>query len=191
MRITIKTLIILMISFVSYPIVGYAQTETVLDAKEILARCKSEGAVNVVNELTSSELQKDWIRLTEYVETGDTAWIEASACLMPGTHLGKSASAWIFLKLAWLDALTKNPTAMLEIEYQGASLENICRLPHIEPEEDFLAQYVKDTLAALDKVDAPHLQEKKQLCMRIMKAAFEDPNRCKFINEAWHCPTKE
>jgi len=191
MRTTIKTLIILVISFVSYPIVGYAQTETVLDAKEILARCKSEGAVNIVNELTSSEMQKDWIRLTEYVETGDTAWIEASACLMPGTLESYSASDWIFLKLAWLEALTKNPTAMLEIEYQGVALEDTCELPHIEPEEDFLVQYVKDTLAALDKVDAPHLQEGKQRCMRMMKAAFDDPDRCKLINEIWHCPTKE
>jgi len=54
----------------------------------------------------------------------------------------------MFLQQVWLDALTKNPTAMLEIEYQGTSLEDICGLPHIELEEEFLAQYVKDTLSA-------------------------------------------
>jgi len=169
-----------------------AYAEDFLNAKTLLARCENEDPVALVDEITLHNKHGDWDEMVRKVATGDSEWIATSGCLMAGARKGSySAIAGTSLRLGWIDVLPKNPTAFLQLEYQGYSLGDLCELPHIEPEKKFLAQYVKDTLSALDKVNAPHLQEGKQRCMKMMKDAFENPNRCKFINEVWHCPAKE
>jgi len=167
---------------------GSVYAETSLDAKTILERCQKEGAVTIVDELTRRNNQEDWIEITDKIADGDDAWIKASACLMPGTHGSRSASDWTFLRIAWTAAIKKNPAAMLEIEYQGASIEDTCELPLYEPEEDFLAEYVAETLSALENVKQPHLQEGKERCIHMVKESYDDPDRCKYINDEWHCP---
>jgi len=162
--------------------------ETSLDAKTILERCEKEGAAYIVDDLALGKNWEKWNEVTDEVATGDDAWIKASACLMPGTRESRSEIAGMVLKIAWGEALTKNPAAMLEIEYQGMDLENTCRLPFYEEEEDWLTKYVAETLAALEAVKQPHLQEGKERCMRLIKEVYESPDRCKFINDEWQCP---
>jgi len=171
-------------------VIESAQADFTLDPEIVLARCESEGAVKIVDEITLRNDHQDWDEMADKVAGGDEAWIKASGCLMAGTHESRSAIDWIILKLAWADALTKKPAAMLEIEYQGTSLEDVCALPQLEPEEDDLARYVKETLEALEKVDAPHLQEGKVRCMNVMKATFDDPTRCRLIGDDYKCPTE-
>jgi len=178
----LKRLLPIVIGLVGFFVVESAFAEFMLDPQAILARCKSEGATKIVDEITLRNDHQDWDEIADKVAQGDEEWIKASGCLMTGTHKSRSAIDWIILKLAWSEALTKKPAAILELEYQGASLEDVCALPQLEPEEDFLAQYVKETLAALEKVDVPHLQEGKNRCMSVMKATFEDPERYRFTN---------
>jgi len=161
-----------------------AYAEDFLNAKTLLARCESEDPVALVDEITLRNNHQDWDEIAERVATGDSEWIAASGCLMTGTKGSISAIDRIILRMAWIEALPKNPTALLQVEYQGYSLERLCELPHIEPEEEFLAQYVKETLAALEKVDAPHLQEGKQSCMSRMQTTYEN---CRYAHGFAYC----
>jgi len=169
-------------------VVGNVYAETLLDAKIILERCEKEGAAHVIDDLSLGEDWERWDEVTDKIATGDEVWLKVSTCLMLGRYESRSEIAGTTIKIAWTWALTKNPTAMLEMEYQGTDLENTCKLPLYEPEEDFLAEYVAETLAALEKVEEPHLQEGKARCMRLIREAYDDPDRCKYIDDNWQCP---
>jgi len=164
--------------------VGQVLAQDLPDAETLKTRCENENAVQLVNEITRRNEHQDWYNIAEKVAVGDEAWIAASGCLMLGTKGSISAIDWLILKMAWADALPKNPAAMLEIEYQGYSLGDLCELPHIEPEEEYLAHYVEETIAALEKVDAGHLEGGKRRCISLMKAAYE---RCRFIEGVGYC----
>jgi len=161
-RLTISLIAILMV-------LDNVMAETTLDAKAILDRCEKEGAAHVIDALSLGEDWEVWDEVTDKIATGDEAWLKVSTCLMLGRYESRSEIAGATIKTAWTWALSKNPAALLEIEYQGADLENTCRLPLYEPEEDFLAEYVAETLSALEAVKQPHLQEGKERCMRLVQ----------------------
>jgi len=162
--------------------------ETLLDAKTILERCEKEGAATIIDELSLGEDWEKWFNVTDNIATGDETWIKVSTCLMLGRYESRSEIAGATIKTAWGEALTKNPAAILEVEYQGTDIENTCRLPFYEVEENELTKYVAETLAALETVKQPHLQEGKERCMRSIKEVYKNPDRCKFIDDDWHCP---
>jgi len=123
-----------------------------LTAEEFDARCVSEGAINLVNELAIGYWENPvWVDILENIASGDENWIKASACM--GRSFGYSNQTVIVdLNIVWAEALPKNPQAILALSGFGISLKRMCSFPIIEPERAWAAQYVKDTLAALEAI---------------------------------------
>jgi len=123
-----------------------------ITAKEFDARCVKEGAVNVVDELSKGDWDNPvWVNILDNIASGDEEWIKASTCI--GKNSGYSnVNVGIDINIVWAEALPKNPQAILALDISGVSTRRACSLPFIEPERAWAAQYVKDTLAALEAI---------------------------------------
>jgi len=171
-----------------------------LDPKQILLQCHAPdgpGPIGVMREITHSN-GKDydwdvWDEITEQIMQGNTDWIKVSGCLAHGARYGGCASCNTFLQIAWAHALTTHPHAVLELR-KWTSIDDACRLPFIEEDEAFLAQYMAQTLDALqalattpeDYTDV--VQDARRSCTWLLKASYLDPNRCKFNGDRYVCP---
>jgi len=153
--------------------VSYAQE--FFTAQEFDDRCSKEGAAHLVDELLIGNWDNPiWSNILENIASGDEDWIRASACM--GKAFGYTDQTVIVsLNIAWAEALPKNPQAVLSLSGYGISLGRICSFPIIEPERAWAAQYVKDTLAALETIpdDTKHLGIEKQVCILRLKDAYE------------------
>jgi len=133
----------------SWSKLAYAQE--VPNAKEFGDKCQQEGAVNYIDGMTREWDNPVWEAILEKFSSGDEDWIRASACV--GENSGYSnATVWVSLNIAWAQALPKNPQAVLALSAFDIPLHRFCSFPIIEPEREWAAQYVKDTLAALEAI---------------------------------------
>jgi len=164
---------------------GSVNAQDSITAKEFENRCYNEGAVDVVNELSVGGWDNPvWVNILENIASGDKEWLRASACI--GENSGYSNGNIGFdVSIAWAEALPKNPRAVLTLSLMGISLGRICSIPIIEPTREWAAQYVKDTLAALeaipDDAQVPDdaqiwslpLKIERDVCILRLKDAYE------------------
>jgi len=145
-----KIIVMLGVVAALLPQVSYAQD--FFTAKEFDDRCGREGAINLVDELVVGHQENPiWENILDNIASGDEEWIRASSCI--GRSFGYSnQTVVISLNIVWAEALPKNPQAVLALSGMDISLARICSFPIIEPERAWAAQYVKDTLAALEAI---------------------------------------
>jgi len=155
------------------PQISYSQD--FLTAKEFEDRCFEEGAVNLVNELAIGYWDNPvWVDILENIASGDEDWVRTIYCLKKSpAYSNVTVSTDLNIMLA--TALPKNPKAVLELGLSGIATARACSLPFIEPERAWAAQYVEDTLAALETIpdDTKHLGIEKQVCILRLKDAYE------------------
>jgi len=144
--------IIIVASFLVISSLSFVHAQDFITVEEFDARCGREGAISVVDELSKGDWDNPvWVNILENISLGDEDWIKASACI--GKNSGYSnVNVGIDINIAWAEALPKNSQAVLALSIMGVSLRRICSLPFNEPEREWAAQYVKDTLAALEAI---------------------------------------
>jgi len=172
MRVKFKKIIIIA-GFVAtvLPQISYAQD--FFTAKEFEDRCYKEGAVNLVDELTREWESPVWDNIFENITSGDKDWIRTLNCLR-STPAYSNVTVTVSLDIAMATALPKNPQAVLELGFSRVATARACSLPFIEPERAWAAQYVKDTLAALEAIpdDAKMLAIERDVCILRLKDAY-------------------
>jgi len=153
--------------------------------KDMLERCKSQGAISLVNELLQDK-QQGWKEVVEKIATGNTQWIWASACLSHGVYYNshnRTDYAWATLMDAWAQALLKNPRSLLRRDDE-ISYTMMCTLPldfrgkTVEFADDFLEK----ALVAVENAkeadpEENYLQISKEMCKLHLKLSHE-----RFIN---------
>jgi len=158
---------------------GSVNAQDFITAKEFENRCYNEGAVDVVNELSVGDVDNPvWVNILRKIASGDEEWLKASACI--GKNYDYSnVNVGVDIGIAWAEALPKNPRAVLTLSLMGISLGRICSFPIIEPTREWAAQYVKDTLAALEAIpddaqmwNSP-LKIERDVCILRLKDAYE------------------
>lgn len=127
-------------------------------------------AVSIVKALHLNNAA-NWNMILGKVQEGDEKWIQALlAYISPGTDAGASTEVLVSLALA----LPNNPKAILALAYRpGPPLYQICRTPFIEPEYDFIADYGKRALAALERVDEKYYLEPRDICSTILQDSLD------------------
>jgi len=147
--------------------------------KDMLERCRSQGAISVMNELLQDK-QQGWEEVVEKTATGNMQWIWASICLSHGLYYNshdRTDYAWATLMDAWAQALLKNPRELLSHSLE-ISHAMICTLPldfrgkTVEFADDFLAK----ALSAVETVEEDY-QISKEMCKLHLKLSHE-----RFIN---------
>lgn len=127
----------------------------------------TKGPRVLLRELTRDE-GKDWIFVLDQLSDGRENWLECTPFLVPGADADAAAA----LQEALARALPENPMAVLELDGR-ISLKNVCSLPLIEVEPEFLHDYGLRALSALDTVEAPHLQQSRRVCALRLREALE------------------
>jgi len=157
---------------------GLVYAQELPDAKEFENQCWQDGAVNYINEITHGTDLPVWGELLDKIASGDEDWIRASACIAQNSDYS-SQSMKIDIYISWALALPKNPQAVLGLAAFSIPLRQMCSFRIIEPEREWAAQYVKDTLAALETIpddaqiwDIP-LDIERQVCALRLKDAYE------------------
>jgi len=146
-------------------------------AKEFEDKCFNEGAANLVDGLTREWENPVWDNILENIASGDEDWIRTLNCLK-NTPAYSNAMVSIDIDIMLATALPKNPKAVLELGLSGVATARACSLPFIEPERAWAAQYVKDTLAALEAIpdDATMwnipLAIERDVCIMRLKDAY-------------------
>jgi len=150
MRIKFKKIIIMVAAVAAlFPQISFAQD--LPSAKEFDGKCSRDGGNEYLDEITREWDNPIWENLLEKVASGDEEWIRASSCM--GRKFDYyNHTVIINLNSVWAEALPKNPQAVLGLAGYGISLKRICAFPIVEPERAWAAQYVKDTLAALEAI---------------------------------------
>jgi len=171
-----------------------------LDPQQVLIQCQDPngpGPIGVMWNITHPNGQDYdwdiWDDITEQIAKGNAAWIKASGCLAHGARYGSCASCNNMLKIAWAHALITNTRAVLELR-RWTSIDEACSLPFIEEGEDFLAQYMDKSIAALNllttkpEVYGDILQDARRSCIWSLKATYLYPNRCQYNGYQYICP---
>jgi len=156
---------------------GFSQAQDLPDAKEFENQCWQDGAVDYINDITREWDNPTWEAILERISSGDEDWIRTSACI--ATNSGYSnQTIRVSIYIAWAEALPKNPQPVLALAAFGIPLRRMCSFPIIEPERAWAAQYVKDTLTALEKIpdeaqlwNIP-LDVERQVCALRLKDAY-------------------
>jgi len=152
--------------------------EDLLNAEIFYKKCSAQGAVNVVDEITRGFDTPVWDEIIENISSGDESWIKTLYC-MKGTPGYSNATVTLDIHIAMATALPKNPQAILALGLSGVATARACSLPFIEPKREWAAQYVKDTLAALEAIpDSANvanvpLDIERQVCILRLKDAYE------------------
>jgi len=170
--------IILMIGFIAatLPQISYGQEE-LLDAKIFYQKCSAEGATKVVDGITHGFDHPIWDAIIDKISSGEDAWIKTLYCLKDSPGYS-NVTVSVDLDIALAKALPKNPQAVLALSLSGIATARACSLPIIEPKRAWAAQYVKDTLAALEAIpdDASFanilLDIERDVCILRLKDAY-------------------
>jgi hypothetical protein len=114
--------------------------------------------------------EANWNMLLDKARAGEGDWIYAlNAYVAPGADAANSTA--IIVTLA--TALSNNPEAVLNLGFShGPSLYQLCSLPFIEPEDEFLEDYAHKTLHALQNIDKPYLLDLRDYCLRTLRASW-------------------
>jgi len=174
----IRTIMIIVFFFAT-SCLSFAYAQGLPDAKEFEDKCWHDGAgaVDYINGITREWDNPVWQGILDKIVSGDEAWIRASACI--ATNSGYSnQTIKVDIYISWAEALPKNPQAVLGLSAFGIPLGRFCSFPIIEPERAWAAQYVKDTLAALEAIpdgakmwNIP-LDIEKQVCALRLEDAY-------------------
>jgi len=171
--------ILLGLFFVFSAHISYAQYDPI--GRDMLERCKDEGAISFVDELLQDR-QQGWKDVAKNIATGNKAWIDVSICLAPGIYFSsheRADYAWATLADAWAQALLEKPAALLERDRE-APLSEICSLPldYRGKSVEFADDFLKKALAVLETVEDNHLQQSKKTCAFHLKLDHE-----RFVNQ--------
>lgn len=134
---------------------------------EITTAFAEYGSVAIVRKLHTGNAA-NWNMIMNKVAAGDAAWIRCAAeYILPGAD--GAAAEDIIISLAY--GLQGNPTAVLAAlgDDAGVSIESVCSLPFIEPDQGFLETYGERTLAALRKVGKRDLVLPRNECMHFLQ----------------------
>jgi len=154
-----------------------AYAKPITSARELLDRCRNEGSVALLRDLTYNDEgewdEEEWDTVIDQIATGDPDWIYASGCLANGVYFSGNASAWLSLEVTWAELLAKAPEPVLRLEWSGVSLMKACGFPFIEPEAEFIDNHYQAVLAAFAKIDNEFLQDGKKRCEARLKEGYE------------------
>jgi len=118
------------------------------DARDMLEKCEYGGAITLVVGLIKDE-KKEWKEVLEKISSGNSEWIDTSACLWYGVRHGLKELGWDgdfaseMLMEAWSAALLNNPEALLK-RSDEISISLMCSFPtsmfdgSVEFADDFL-----------------------------------------------------
>lgn len=117
--------------------------------------------VSIVNALHENS-EANWNHVLNKVREGDADWIMAlQSYIAPGADAGASTAVIV----TYAAALPNNPQAILQMgQGRGDSLLLVCGLPFIEPDYEFVQNYGKNALAALQGVEEDYLLEARDFC---------------------------
>lgn len=132
-------------------------------AAGITASCRDIGAYRTVR-LMSGKDYRLWDNFIEHVSRGEEDWLRVIPEIRGGTDAGTAESIGIALAYA----LPENPKGVLNLA-NSTSLKGACSIPFIEPEEEFLEEYLNRARVALDAVSEEYYQEDKKVCLMRMQ----------------------
>lgn len=166
----LKAALLLCFALLAVPAAHAAQAdgEKALTPEFLRESCYNSGAVNTVRALTA-EGSTMWAELMEHIASGDSNWIIHVPLFASGTDAGSATQ----LTIALAKALPKNPQAVLSLEYSFVSLRNVCSLPFINPDEDFIRQYSQEVLRSMREVSDPYMQMDKDICLIRLRHAVD------------------
>jgi len=172
MRLKFASVLSILSVLIVFLLLTFASAQPPISAEDLINRCRTEGSIALVRDLAADN-GKEWDAVIEKIASGDPRWIDASACLITGVYFGGHASLWLDLEVTWAKLLTSHPREILRLEMRGVSILKACGLPFIEPEEEFIEDYVVRTLKALDGVEDVSLQDAKKACQLVLKEAYK------------------
>jgi len=176
-----KTLsIFLILTFIL--MMGAVQAQYDQDAIDMREKCRSEGAIVLVEELMKDDKKQQWKEIMQKIATGNSEWIDASACLSHGVQLGLNAFsdyAEATLAQSWAAALLENPEEMLK-KTRELPLTVMCGLPldWSDGSVEFADDFLNKALIALERVEKPYLRPGREACAVHLKFDHE-----RFINQ--------
>jgi len=140
---------------------AYAASEACCDSAEsLLQAIDKNGGQSIVHGLGYDEVDK----ILSHIETGDPKWLAVAGKLAPYADAGFGEG----LGIALATALPVAPQEVLTLagKEPPLSLSIICGLPFIEPDTEFLKNYISKTRKALEATTTPDLQQKKAECLK-------------------------
>ncbi len=150
-----KALLMMTVCFVSH-----AQT-VAPTAKQMNDKIEKEGAKAVIEKLTAHN-QAEWHRVVRRIDLGSPEWLGIAGKLLKGSDAGTSED----LRISLAVALTHNPEGVLRMAGSDLPLEQVCTVPFIEPSKHVVANHKLRVKAALRRVTAKDLTEKKAACLK-------------------------
>ena len=134
-------------------------------AEEINTRIERDGAAKVVQQLTAGNAAK-WHQVIDKIDTGESAWLDVAGKLLKVTDAGGTED----LRVSLAVALTHNPEGVLRMTGPDLALEQVCTVPFIEPSKKAVTAHKAKVQAAMKRVTAKELQEKKVACLKAIDA---------------------
>ena len=117
-------------------------------------------------------------RILDFIGKGKEEWIK----VVPVFENAVDAYAAETLTISLAEGLPANPKAILSVVRSGVgsdtsvlNIADVCGAPFIEPSKKMLAAYFSRTIKAVSEVNAPELQDKKNVCLKLLQAAKAMP----------------
>lgn len=128
-----------------------------LPAKKVISNLKKHG---------------EFEQMLKRIDEGDAQWIALAPSLYEGTDAGDSED----IEIALATALPKNALAVLSIlngdeaAAEGQPrIDRVCGVPFIEPTDDFVKKYLRESTAALKAASDEKLLPLAQKCLGYLK----------------------
>lgn len=121
-----------------------------------------------------SNLKKrgEFEQILKHIDEGDAQWVALAPSLYKGTDAGDSED----IEIALATALPKNALAVLSVLSGNTAIsegqpgiDKVCGVPFIEPTDDFVKKYLKESTAALKAVNDQKLLPVAQKCLGYLK----------------------
>lgn len=134
-------------------------------ASELDKHIEHDGAKAVIQQLATGK-QTAWNSVVKKIDIGTPEWLQVPGKLLKRSDAGTTED----LRISLAVALTHNPQGVLRMTGPDLPLEQVCTVPFIEPSEKVIAIHKAKVHAALRRVVAQELQEKKAACLKSIEA---------------------
>jgi hypothetical protein len=155
----------LLLLMLSQPL--FARDAISLSPKAIIENIEHNGAKAVVDKLASGKHPRQWEKVLQKIETGNSHWLAVAKALSEGTDAGTSTDMIVTLARA----LPRNPSGVLLL-VDGKpdaktyfSIEELCSAPFIEPEDAYLNRYLIQTQLSLKKLHNRKVEMRRKECL--------------------------
>jgi hypothetical protein len=110
------------------------------------------------------EDQDSFYYVMDHIAKGEVAWLDVAARLAPGAdaHAGEELTSALAL------ALGRSPEAVLSRSFEPITLKDICGGPGLEEDEKEYRSALDRALAAMSKVKAAALGERRDACIKFL-----------------------